>query len=186
MSDAQQGKVVWHVSMSVDGFIAGPEHAMDWIFEYDDEIPMADEVMNATGAILAGRNAYDVGERSERPETSEAYGGRWQGPEFVLTHEPPAEPSNPKLIFLSGDVGEAVEIALAAAGGRNLEVFGANVNRQCVEAGLVDELVVHLAPILLGDGVRLYGEPATDPARLELVETDRSGQIASLRYRFRR
>ena len=47
MSDTEQGKVVWHVSMSVDGFIAGPEHAMDWIFEYDDAIPMADEVMNS-------------------------------------------------------------------------------------------------------------------------------------------
>jgi dihydrofolate reductase len=186
MSETQQGKVVWHVSMSVDGFIAGAEHAMDWVFEYDDPIPMAEEVMNGTGAILAGRNSYEVGEDSERPETSEPYGGRWQGPEFVLTHEPPADPSNPRLIFLSGDVREAVEIALAAADGRNLEVFGANVNRQCVEAGLVDELIVHLVPILLGDGVRLYGEPAADPARLELVETDRSGQLASLRYRFRR
>jgi len=125
MSEPREGKVVWHVSMSVDGFIAGPEHAMDWIFEHGGSIPMADEVMNATGAILA------------------------------------------------------------AAGGRNLEVFGADVNRQCVEAGLADELIVHLVPTLLGDGVRLYGEPATDPARLELIDTDRSGQIASLRYRFR-
>ena len=185
MSETQAGKVVWHVSMSVDGFIAGPEHAMDWIFEHDDSIPMADEVMNATGAILAGRNAYDVGERSERPETSEAYGGRWEGPEFVLTHDPPLDPTNPKLIFLTGDIREAVEIALAAADGRNLEVFGADVNRQCVEAGLADELIVHLVPTLLGDGVRLYGEPGMDPARLELIDTDRSGQIASLRYRFR-
>ena len=67
MSETQQGNVVWHVSMSVDGFIAGAEHAMDWVFEYDDPIPMAEEVMNGTGAILAGRNSYEVGEDSERP-----------------------------------------------------------------------------------------------------------------------
>ena len=79
MSEDQRGKIIWHVSMSVDGFIAGPDHAMDWIFEYDDPLPLGEQVMNATGAILAGRNSYDVGERSERAETSEPYGGRRSG-----------------------------------------------------------------------------------------------------------
>ena len=80
-------------------------------------------------------------------------------------------------------IADAVEIALAAAEGRNLEVFGADVNRQCIEAGLTDELIIHMVPILLGDGVRLFGEPAADPARLELLESSRSGQITSLRFK---
>lgn len=185
MSDdaPERGKVIWHVSMSVDGFIAGPDHDMDWIFEYDDPVPMGDEVMHATGAILAGRGSYDVGERSTRRETSEAYGGAWKGPEFVLTHNPPAEAKNPALTFLAGDIHHAVEIGLAAAGGRNLEVFGADVNRQCVEAGLTDELIIHIVPILLGAGVRLFGDNGAEPARLELLETDRSGQLTSHRFK---
>ena len=121
MSDAQHGKVVWHVSMSVDGFIAGPEHAMDWIFEYDDAIPMADEVMTPR-AILAGRDAYDVGEVGAAGDRR-CYGGRG-GTASRLTHEPPAEPSNPKLIFLSGDSASRRDRP-RRRGGRNLEVFGA-------------------------------------------------------------
>lgn len=183
MSEDQRGKIIWHVSMSVDGFIAGPDHAMDWIFEYDDPLPLGEQVMNATGAILAGRNSYDVGERSERAETSEPYGGRWHGPQFVLAHDPPTDPADPSVIFLAGEIADAVEIALAAAEGRNLEVFGADVNRQCIEAGLTDELIIHMVPILLGGGVRLFGEPAADPARLELLESSRSGQITSLRFK---
>lgn len=180
-----EGKVIWHASMSVDGFIAGPEHTMDWIFEYDDPVPMAEEVMRATGAILAGRGSYDVGERSTRPETSEAYGGAWQGPQFVLTHDPPVAQADPSITFLSGDISDAVQIGLAAAEGRNLEVFGADVNRQCIQAGLTDEVIVHIVPILLGDGVRLFGRRGVEPARLELLETDRSGQITSHRFKVR-
>jgi hypothetical protein len=85
--------------------------------------------LSATGAILSGRGSYDVGEGSTRSETSRPFGGRWSGPEFVLTHRPPADPP-PGLRFLSGDIREAVDTARAAAGGRNLLLLGANVTQQ--------------------------------------------------------
>src|SRR3954449_9530176 len=125
------GKVLVSATMSLDGFIAGPDDAMDWVFEHAPSGPDAEaeeasiaEVIAATGAILAGRGSYDVGVRAERPETSEPFGGRWSGPELVLTHHPPDDPG---FTFLSGDIREAVATALDAAGGLALLLLGANV-----------------------------------------------------------
>src|SRR4051812_9234659 len=121
-------KVLVHATMSLDGFIAGPGDAMDWVFEHAPEGPDAaaeeaviEEEIATIGAVLAGRGSYDVGRRSERPETSGVFGGRWTGPEFVLTHDPPDDPG---FTFLSGDIREAVGTALDAAGGKNLLVLG--------------------------------------------------------------
>jgi dihydrofolate reductase len=80
------GKVVVHRAMSLDGFIVGPEHEMDWIFEYTAPAEGTEEVMHATGAMLAGRRTYDVGQRPRPPETSAAYDGAWSGADFVPTH----------------------------------------------------------------------------------------------------
>jgi len=134
------GKVVVHRAMSLDGFIAGPGHGMDWIFEYTAPAEGAEEVMHATGAMLAGRRTNDVGQRSRRPETSAAYGGAWSGAEFVLTHKARTADDNPDAVFLSGDIAEAVATGLEAAGGKNLEVFGTDVTVQCLARGLVDEI----------------------------------------------
>lgn len=125
--------------MSLDGFIAGPDDAMDWIFEYvaPDEFP---EVITATGAVLAGRRTYEVGKRDAGKVTGEAYGGAWSGPQFALTHEPHDDPADSAITFLAGDIGAAVDTALAAARGKNVEIFGADVARQCLERGLVDEI----------------------------------------------
>ena len=78
--------------------------------------------------------------------------------------------------------------AKRAAGEKDLEIFGANVAAQCLSAGLIDEVVVHVAPVLLGDGVRLYGGTAPGQPRVELerVELDESGQQTSLRFCVRR
>src|SRR6516164_8810932 len=119
-----KGAVQIQASMSLDGFIAGPCDDMDWIFEHVGAGDGAADVMAATGAILAGRRTYDVGRRSSRTETSEPYGGGWSGAQFVLTHRPVDDPD---VTFLSGDVRRAVEIGLAAAGEKNLAVFGADV-----------------------------------------------------------
>jgi dihydrofolate reductase len=174
--------VVWHVTMSLDGFIAGPGDAMDWVLRYvalDD--PVAAETMRTTGAVLSGRRSYDVGRKpDQRPEFQEVQGGTWSGPVFVLTHHPPEDPS---VTFLSGDIRQAVATAARAAGGRDVLVIGAGVARQCVEAGLVDEVRVHLAPLLLGDGVRLFARPGAGPVELETLEVGRSGQVANLRFR---
>ena len=130
MSDAAigTGKVVVNRAMSLDGFIAGPGHAMDWIAEYltADAFP---EVMAATGAMLIGRGTYEVGKRMADQDTT--YDG---GAQFVLTHKPPDEP-DPNVTFLTCGLDEAVATARSAAGGKNLEILGADVAAQCLSAG---------------------------------------------------
>ena len=94
------GKVLWHVTMSLDGFIADPDDAMDRVFEYSEPDKTADEVIRTTGSVLAGRRSYDVGRR----EGEEIYGGAWTGSQFVLTHEAPDDVTDPTIAFLSGDI----------------------------------------------------------------------------------
>jgi len=180
--------VVVGATMSLDGFIAGPGDAMDWVFEYvgpeflDD---MDEDIIRTTGAVLSGRGCYDVGRRGERPETSGLYGGRWHGPEFVLTHHPPDDETRPELQFLSGDIRVAVATALRAASGRNLLVLGADVVRQCLDAGLVDEIRLHVAPIVLGDGVGLFGADGrsrVDQVKLKARSVTQRGQFTNLEY----
>ena len=178
------GKVVWSATMSLDGFIAGPGDAMGWVFDHSGPNPVVDQVMRDTGAVLAGRRSYDVGRRAERPELKEAFGGGWSGAQFVLTHRP--HDPDPANTFLSGDIRDAVALALAAAGGKDLNIIGADVARQCLEAGLIDEIVVFVAPVLLGDGVRLFGRPGQSPYELEPLEVSRAGQVANLRFRMRK
>src|SRR5437764_14704608 len=163
--------VLAHTTMSLDGFIAGANDEVDWVFEHAADVPAAliDEVIATTGAILGGRRGYEVGRRAERPETSRPFGGRWSGPIFILTHRPPDDQGDPAYTFLSGDVREAVATALAAAQGKNLLVLGANVVGQCLRAGLIDEILILLLPVLLGEGVRLFGEPGVS-ADLQPVE----------------
>ena len=176
--------VLVHTTMSLDGFVAGPNHEMDWVFEHAEDVPaeLIDEVIATTGAILSGRRGYEVGRRAERPETSKPFGGRWQGPTFVLTHSPPEDETDPDYIFVSGDVGEAVAAALAAADGKNVLVFGGDVTGQCLRAGLVDEVLIHMLPVVLGDGVRLFGGRA-EGTELEVIDAWRTGQVANLRLR---
>jgi dihydrofolate reductase len=87
-------------------------------------------------------------------EARKVYGGAWTGPQFVLTHRPPGREEDPTVTFLSGDIRIAVTRARTAANGKNVVLIGASVARQCIDAGLVDEILVHLVPLLLGDGVR--------------------------------
>jgi hypothetical protein len=117
MSDMStgNGKVVVNRSMSLDGFIAGPGHAMDWVFDFvaPDEFP---EIAAATGAMLIGRRTYEVGNKMEADKPGRS-GYPFSGPVFVLAHEPPAPP-DPEVTFLTGDIGEAVATARSAAGGK--------------------------------------------------------------------
>jgi dihydrofolate reductase len=176
------GRVLWHVTMSLDGFIAGPDHEMEWAFGAGEPSAIADEVMNATGAILAGRSWYDVATARYNGRAG-IYGGAWTGPVFVLTHHPPDAPEDAEFVFLSDGVADAVATARAAAGGKNVEIFGADVARQCLEEGLVDEIVVHIAPLLLGDGIRLYGGPGFRRIALERTESGEAGHLTSHRFR---
>lgn len=179
------GKVVVNRSMSLDGFTAGPGGAMDWIFDFigpiEHEFP---EIMAATGAMLIGRRTYEVGKRmAENPnEVTPAYDG---GASFVLTHEPP-DPPDPAVTFLSGDIGDAVAAALHAAGGKNLEILGADVTGQCLRRGLVDEIMVYVLPVLLGDGTRFFSPPGLARIDLEPLDSTRSGAVTILRFRVRK
>lgn len=184
MSDTstESGKVVVNRAMSLDGFIAGPGDAMDWIFDFmaPDEFP---DIAAATGAMLIGRRTHEVGNRMEadKPGSTDY---PFSGPVFVLTHEPP-DPSDPEVTFLTGDIGEAVATARRVAGGKNLEILGADVAGQCLRRGLVDEILVYVLPVLLGDGVRLS---ASGLGRIDLepVSSTRSGSVTILRFRVRK
>jgi len=100
------GIVLVHTTVSLDGFTAGPNHGMDWIFDSrllpNEPIEAIEDVIRTTGAILAGRGTYDVGRRSARSETGGAFGGRWSGPQVVLTHRPPTDEEDREVTFLSG------------------------------------------------------------------------------------
>ena len=118
-----------------------------------------------------------------KPEAA-PYGGAWNGPILVLTHHPPATSQDPAITFISDDIGAAVAAAVGAAGGRNVVVFGANVARQCIDAGLLDEILVHVAPVLLGDGVRVFESPGAGRAiDLERISVEEWGQVTTLRFR---
>jgi len=173
--------------MSLDGFIAGAGDAMDWVFQYPEPNPAVDEVIRTVGALLVGRRSYDVGRRAgERDPDSPAshpFGGAWSGPQFVLTHRTPQVQDDPTITFFSGRIEDAVAKAKAAAGAKNVVIIGANVARQCLEAGLVDEILILLAPILLGDGIPLFRHPGGEQVKLELVNVAQAGQITNLRFR---
>ena len=182
---AGNGKVVVNRSMSLDGFIAGPGDEMSWVFDFvaPDAFP---EIAAATGAMLIGRRTYEVAKSQREADApgGKEYGGGWSGPVFVLTHEPP-DPPDPAVTFLNGDIGEAVATARNAARGKNLEILGADVAGQCLRRGLVDEILVYLLPVLLGDGIR-FSSPSLGRIDLEPVSSTRSGAVTLLRFRVRK
>lgn len=174
--------VLWHVTMSLDGFIAGPGDAMDWAFGHGRPGPVAAEVIADTGAILAGRRCYDAGSRPGNGSGG-IYGGAWSGPVFVLTHHPPSAPDDSGIIFVSEGIESAVSTACEAAAGQAVGVLGASIARQCIEHGLLDEIIVHLVPLLLGEGVRFYEAAGVGPVRLERNLLAGADQITDLRFR---
>ena len=178
------GNVLVHTMMSLDGFIAGPDDDMSWVLRYAGDMPgtVVDEIIARTGAVLAGRRVYEVGRRVQRPDARGLFEGRWSGPHLILTHTPPTDETHPSYSFLSGEIADAVATALTAADGRDVLVLGANVVAQCLEAGLVDEILMHIVPELLGDGVRLFGVP-TLRASLKTLDVSASGQLVNLRFR---
>ncbi len=171
------GKVLLHFLISLDGFVAGPGHSMDWMAGITNRPGLVDEYIETTGAVLAGRDGFDSAIGDSRP-----YGRKWKGPIFVLTHHPEDARPAPDITFLDCSVEEAVRIGLEAAGGKNLEVFSPTIGKQLLDRGLIDELDLHLAPVLLGDGIRLYDAPGSRPVRLERVGTEPT-LTASVRYR---
>ncbi|MFH9061475.1 dihydrofolate reductase family protein [Streptomyces coeruleorubidus] len=172
------GKVLWHFSMSLDGFVAGPNHTMDWMTGATFRPGLSEEYAETTGAVLGGRAGWDA-----YPDPTGIYGGAWQGPVFVLTHHPEDAQPTPGVTFLSCDVAEAVRIAREAAGGKNVEVLSPTIGRQLLERGLIDEIDLHIVPVLLGDGIRLFDNPGGAPVRLELLVGNDAKAAVDVRYR---
>ena len=172
------GKVCVNRAMSLDGFIAGPDDAMGWVLELMRSDPFP-EVMPTTGAMLLGRRTHEVASTMSAEDTD--YDG---GPVFVMTHRPPSEPV-PGVTFLTGDLAAAVATARAAAGERNLEILGADLASQCLRHGLVDEVLVYLLPLLLGDGIR-FSTPDLGRVDLEPYSVQQAGPVTMLRFRVRR
>ena len=170
------GKVLWHFTMSLDGFVAGPGHSMDWMAGATFRPGLIAEYVATTGAVLGGRDGWDA-----YPDPASIYGGAWDGPLFVLTHHPEDATPTDRVTFLDCDPAEAVRVALDAADGKNVEVFSPTIGRRLLALGLIDEIDLHIAPVLLGDGVRLHDVPGGAPIRLRRVGAD-PGAVVNVRY----
>ena len=196
-------KVLAGITTSVDGYVAGPddgpgkglgeggERLHHWVFggpwTYDEE-PRGEatgedaawlaDAFARIGAVVAGRWTY---------EASGHWGGEnpWKLPLFIVTHRPEEEPEGAGFIFVSG-VQDAVEQARQAAGGKDVHVMGgADVIRQSLEAGLVDELTIIIAPVILGGGKRLF-EGFSRSIELEHVGVRQSQYATFIDYRVKR
>jgi dihydrofolate reductase len=173
-------KVLWHFTMSLDGFIAGPRGDMSWMAGYAGANPTVDEVLDKIGAILIGNRTFrgdTAGPGAGTPE-GKVYGGMWTGPQFVLTHHTP-DPVPPGFTFVN-DLDTGIAAAKEAAGDGYVVVLGASTAQQCLDAGLLDEILAHVAPVLLGDGVRMFDRPGGDNVRLERMSLTSSPDVTNI------
>jgi dihydrofolate reductase len=191
-------KIVLYMSMSVDGFVTGPEDGMghglgrdgerlhDWLRPGgvdpgshrpvdETNATVFDEAM-ATGAVITGRRTFD-------------HAGGWAGdhhdgvPIFVLTHAAPDEPAPGHARYVTDGIESCVAQARAAAGGRDILLHGAATAQACLRVGLLDEMELHLIPVLLGQGRRLFENLPPDHVELELLRSLDGPGVLHLRYR---
>jgi len=193
------GKVASSMSMSLDGFVTGPRDSRERPLGEGGEVlhhwlgPTAtpadravlQEMVDGAGSILMGRRSYDfcVGE------------GGWgdggpvgQTPCFVLTHRPPDPTGVPKVFtFVTDGIESAIAQAQEAAGDHTVGIHGATAAQQALAAGLLDEIQVHLVPVLLGGGVRLFDLLGSPQIRLERDRVVEAGSgVTHLRFRVSR
>jgi dihydrofolate reductase len=209
------GKVFADISVSLDGFVAGPAPTLaeplgaggmqlhDWAFrlaawraphgleggETDEASPLIEETRAATGAVVMGRRMFSGGAGPwEDDENRDGWWGDdppFHVPVFVLTHHeraPVAKQGGTSFTFVTAGVAAAVELARAAAGDRDVSVSGgADVIQQGLAAGLLHELQVHVAPVLLGSGTPLFA--GAEPRRLRIARAVASPFATHVRYR---
>ena len=195
-------QLILDMSMSLDGFIAGPADGPDaglgidghrlhgWLADGSGDDPATfrpdgpsgdifDEMM-ATGAVLVGRRTFDIA-------------GQWNGdhhdgvPIFVVTHRPPDDPpTGPATItYVTDGIASAAAQAKAAAGDRNVMLHGADTAQGCLRAGVLDEMEIHVVPVLLGQGRRLFDHLGAAHIELELMRVVDAPGVTHLRYRVR-
>ena len=179
------GQVVYSVSMSLDGFIAGPGGDMSWLAPHlGDGAPGLDDFAASVGAMLVGRRTFGGDDPNRGTDAEGAFGGTWSGPVVVLTHDPPATAVD-DVTFVS-DLRTALDAARAAAGSGCVNVLGADVAGQLLVAGELDQVVTVVVPVLLGDGTRLFGVPGGHEVALEPLDVATAPHATTLRYRVRR
>ena len=210
-------KLVLDISMSLDGFIAGPDQTLDeplgkggqqlheWALatqswreahgrsggETDVDSEIVEESVNSAGATVMGRRMFSGG---EGPWEDDPNADAWWGdeppfhhPVFVLTHharEPVTKQGGTTFTFVTDGVEAALEQARAAAGDKDVSLAGgANVAQEYLQAGLLDELQIHLVPVFLGGGVRLFDGLGPGPIELEAMRVIESDAVTHLKFR---
>ncbi|HKN51320.1 MAG TPA: dihydrofolate reductase family protein [Amycolatopsis sp.] len=176
-------KVISHMSMSLDGFVASPQDQIDGLFDWmwapdsADNAQVLQNAKDAAGALVGGRRLYDLA-------------NGWNGqhplgvPVFIVTHRVPEEPPYPEApyTFVEG-VEEAVAEAKLAAGDKNVVIASPNIVAQCLAAGLLDEVHISLVPLVLGAGIRYLPETRLE---LELAGATPGTGVTQLVYRVRK
>jgi dihydrofolate reductase len=175
-------KLLYSATMSLDGFIAGPGGDMSWLTEHLGPDPTVDEVISRIGALLIGNRTFR-GDDPHRGTSAEGkpFGGGWAGPQFVLTHHVPDSPV-PGVTFVC-DLATGVAAAKAAAGDKYVNILGASTAGQCLDEGILDEILVFVTPVLLGDGVRLFERPGGTTIKLERLSPTQAPGAMSLWFR---
>jgi dihydrofolate reductase len=192
-------KVIALMSMSLDGYVAdandGVDEVFDWYFSGDIEVPTASGTSDMTfrvsapsaehlrsltteiGAMLTGRRTFEV---------ADGWGGQhpWDVPAFVVTHQVPDGWPRPgsTVQFVTDGIESAVARARSAAGPKSVGVHGARTIQQCLDAGLLDEIHIDLAAVLLGAGVRLFDHLANTPVVLGDPTVVTGVGVTHLRY----
>ena len=162
-------KVLYSATMSLDGFIAGVGGDMSWMngpFAATEDAA-AGTLMTQVGAILAGNRTATGDDPNKGTDAEGAFGGTYHGPMYVLTHNPPAEPM-PGVTYVI-DLADGLAQARKAAGDKYVNLLGADVARQCLEAGELDEILMFVLPVLLGDGVPMFRHPGGTNILLESI-----------------
>jgi len=185
-------QVILYMTMSLDGFVTGPDdrpgqelgrgggRLFNWMDYRMGDGPSGQVYREAlsTGAVIAGRRTFELA-------------GRWQGdhhdgvPIHILTHHIDPDDVPPGSARFFTDVVACVTEARAAAGDRPVMVHGANAAQTLLRAGLLDAMEIHLVPVLLGAGRRLFDELGVDPIELELVRQLTDRDVTHLRYAVR-
>jgi len=191
------GKVVTNLSMSLDGFIAGPnddvQQVFAWMMSGDTAIPVQggrmvlkvsaqsaeviEEALRTTGAMLAGRRMFDI---------ARAWGGNPpHAPCFIVTHTVAQDwvKQGSPFTFVTDGVESAIRQAKQAAGDKNVAVATASLTQQCLKAGLLDEIHIDLAPVLLGEGIRLFEHLGAEPIELERIQVIEAPGVTHLGFR---
>jgi dihydrofolate reductase len=177
-------RTIYHVSTSLDGFIAGPDDSLDWLYEIDPSDRDITQFASDIGAVAMGSSTYKCvlrdSELLDHPERwQEAHNGR---PVWVFTHRALPEIPDADIRFVTGDVRSVHQDMVTAARGRNIMIAGGGALATAfADAGLLDEMFIAVVPVMLAVGKPLFTGRLTS-AQLKLSKIEQVGQLAYLTY----